>query len=84
MKKTETVEKIVYVEKIKSIICDICGKEFIDNNGLFPVISFSQVGGFNTDYDGTLISFDICNVCMNKIINGKEVKFKNISLKEVY
>jgi len=83
-KRKEIIEKEIKV--LENVTCDICGKTFeCDYQPCFPpVVSFEGHGEYGSGFDGDRISFDICDDCLKKMMEGKSVSFKNIKVECVY
>ena len=66
MRKTKTVT--IEVEKVDTVICDICGKSCKDNfNMNYEFSSLSASWGYGSHKDGSLWGGDFCEGCSDKI-----------------
>jgi hypothetical protein len=71
MRITESVEKITFVDELKEIQCNCCGKTFEPNNNEFH--SMQQINlsfGYESQFDNQKWDIDLCEVCLLKIIKG--------------
>lgn len=60
------------IKEIKTIICNQCGKKIPVENG-WPregVFSSDFQWGYFSDKDGETHSFDLCETCYDKLIQG--------------
>lgn len=72
MINTVTIEETKYIEKVKSITCDICKKEYDDilETQEFHYIHFT--GGYGSIFsDDSMIECDICQHCLYEMIKDK-------------
>ncbi len=66
-------------KKINRIICNCCGKEISLENG------FAREGVFSVDYewgyfsekDGENHSFDLCEACYDRMVQGFQIPVRN-------
>ena len=73
MKKT--IQEVVVMHKVVSIICDYCKKEYNDEMELQEFLSCSTIGGYNSVFgDGVSMSFDLCQYCVKELL-GKYIQF---------
>ena len=65
----------VYHEKITSITCDICGKEYSKEKDIYECQEFIHIYencGYGSIFgDGDSIELDICQHCFKKLFEGK-------------
>lgn len=72
MRVIENVEKMVVVEELKAIMCNSCG-EFILLDQSQSVQSFALYFGYDSGHDNQRWSFDICDKCIEKIVDGFKI-----------
>ena len=62
----------IYILRLKSYVCDVCGKELIRGDDVVineDVIHIHHLCGSNSIFgDGSKIEIDICQHCLKKII----------------
>ncbi|HEY8890879.1 MAG TPA: hypothetical protein VIM70_11550 [Clostridium sp.] len=72
MRLTKTVEKMVSVEELDSLACNCCGEYFtIDQSQSMQ--SFALDFGYASRHDMEHWSFDICDKCIEKIVDGFKI-----------
>jgi len=68
--ETEVIE--VTEESPKSIICDVCKKEFDNDKNFMDIQEFHHIrlqGGYGSVFgDGAKIECDICQGCLKKVL----------------
>lgn len=56
--------------QIDKVVCNGCGKELDSHT---DYLSVDKKWGYGTSYDGDEHSFDLCEDCYGKIINGFKI-----------
>lgn len=71
--------------KIKSIHCNLCGKEISMENGIITegVFSADQNWGYFSNKDGQADSFDLCEECYNSITDKFVIPIDSTTIKEL-
>ena len=66
----------MYVKKLLSCTCDVCKKDYIDDNFEFQeMIHIHNTGGYGSIFgDGDKVDIDICQHCLKDIIDKFDIK----------
>lgn len=71
--------------KLKSIYCNLCGKEINMENNIVTegVFSANQNWGYFSNKDGQADSFDLCEECYNSITEKFRIPVETTVIKEL-
>jgi hypothetical protein len=70
-------ENTKVVEELVGIKCDRCGSSFEELSTSGPdIASFSHTFGYTSRRDGDKITFDLCEECLMRILDGTNVQYQ--------
>lgn len=73
MRITESVKTIVITENVLGIVCNKCGKSSVPDY-TNTVQAFDLTFGYGSNYDGHRIQFDICELCLEKMMREFKIQ----------
>lgn len=67
---------MVYTDKVEKIFCNLCGSEIEKNRfGYFQdYLSINKTWDYDSDFDGSIHSFDICQNCYKNLLVQMKIK----------
>jgi protein-arginine kinase activator protein McsA len=69
--KTQIIKELVETK------CDRCGSSFEEFNTSGPdIASFEHTFGYTSRRDGDKITFDLCEECLMRILEGTNVQYQ--------
>ncbi|ASV67533.1 MULTISPECIES: hypothetical protein [Cytobacillus] len=80
MKKFKIIKETIEKEVVEKTICNKCGDtinhtgtEFDRNEQEEEFASFSITFGYGNKRDGNTYSFDLCDICFQKMVDGLKI-----------
>ena len=63
-------------DKLDKIFCNICGREVLKNKfGRFEdYLSINKIWEYDSEFDGSMHSFDICQDCYKNLLANMKIK----------
>jgi len=61
---------------IRTLICNKCGKNSKDSNGIFVANEYHEISitfAYGSDLDGLKYTFHMCDACAKKLIDSLEI-----------
>ena len=72
MKNYKSVKRKINIKELESVICDVCGKEYIDEFEIQEFYYIRHSTGWGSIIGDELeIELDICQHCFDKLFKGK-------------
>lgn len=71
MKKTQNQKIEIEIEKLLSITCNMCGKTYTYKDGYFEhdITTVNVQFGYGSKFDTENWEFDLCDDCLEKIVD---------------
>jgi hypothetical protein len=84
MTKTKIIVEKVEKEMVTEVTCDVCQKTFKSDGDTFglPVSRLVLHSGYGSKFDGTDLTIDICDDCLQKMLDKEKISLKSYTLAE--